>query len=54
MDDKAKFHTELLTKIQEAGNTPEFAASNTGLSKLTRTLQLLGGTSPEVLVEMLR
>ena len=53
MDDKAKFHTELLTKIQEAGNTPEFAASKTGLGKLTRTLQLLGGTSPEVLVDIL-
>jgi hypothetical protein len=53
MKDKQEFHTRLLTKIQEAGNTPEFAASKTGASKLTRTLQLLGGTSPEVLVDVL-
>tara|TARA_R100001163_G_scaffold16467_1_gene14890 strand:+ start:315 stop:1667 length:1353 start_codon:yes stop_codon:yes gene_type:complete len=53
MKDKQEFHTRLLKKIQEASNTPEFAASNTGLSKLTRTLQLLGGTSPEVLVDIL-
>ena len=53
MKDKQEFHTRLLKKIQEAGNTPEFAASKTGASKLTRTLQLLGGTSPEVLVDVL-
>ena len=53
MKDKQEFHTRLLKKIAEADKTPEFAASKTGVSKLTRTLQLLGGTSPEVLVDVL-
>jgi hypothetical protein len=53
MDDKAKFHSELLKRIQEWEGTESFAASNTGRSKLTRTVQLLAGTSPEVLVDVL-
>lgn len=49
--ERIDFHTALVNKIKEWEGTEDFAAGSTNRQKLNRSLNLLLGTNPDVLVD---
>jgi len=52
MRDGLKFSKALRKKIEEYASTEHYANSDSGKSKLTRTLDLVNGTNPEILRQL--
>ena len=52
MRDGLKFSKALRKKIEEYASTEHFSNSKTGKQKLTRALDLVNGTNPEILRQL--
>ena len=53
MNEAEKFHNDLISKIQSWESTEDYASSKNNRQKLVRSLDLLSGTNPNVLRDLL-